>query len=281
LEPLVRRGIVPSVSVKRALALTVLFFFVTLEAEAWPTVIVKCLLRDARRVVPRSLARLIADRESLILDELQRFPPPLNQAFVADLAAGKLGPETLLALQDHAAEAVYRLRHQEVGEGVVRLGATLLIPASLSDPALTAGPEGYPAGVVQEYYAFIEANLDKIPVVLDDPPALKMESSRQLSAYWVTLLERSQVQSPVLRIELFQGGRLVDHRQIDYRSPVFGVASLSYSRAVTGIAATWMALWHEAHGDLTRMRAPIEVRPQAPQPTPPLSPRPPLEAPGP
>jgi hypothetical protein len=71
---------------------------------------------------------------------------------------------------------------------------------------------------------------------------------------------------------------VVDHRTIDFRSPVFGVASLAYSRAVTGIAATWLALWREARGDVTRRRPPSTVAPRerpdaaratpAPQPSP-------------
>src|SRR6185369_9704289 len=138
-------------------------------------------------------------------------------------------------------------------------------------------PAGYPPGVVQEYYAFVTASLDKIPVVLDDPAALKLKRSA-LPAYWQKLIARSRSQSDVIRTELFQNGRVVDHRTIDYRSPVFGVASLSYSRAVTAIAATWLALWREANGDLTRIPATREVRPQEPPAAsatpPPVSPSP-------
>jgi hypothetical protein len=68
-----------------------------------------------------------------------------------------------------------------------------------------------------------------------------MERS-ELGAYWQRLLERSRSQSPVILQELHQRGRLVDQRRLDYRNPVFGVASLAYSRAVNGIAATWMAV---------------------------------------
>ena len=50
-------------------------------------------------------------------------------------------------------------------EGIVKLGALLRIPADLSDPVLSAGPEGYPLGVTREYYTFIFGSLDKIPVV--------------------------------------------------------------------------------------------------------------------
>jgi hypothetical protein len=247
-------------ALRRPILVLVLLVFGARSGGAWPADLVLAMLRDARRLVPQSLSRLLGERESLILDDTQHFPPDLSQAVARDLADGVLQPATLLALQAEAGVSVDLLRHQRVTEGLVRLGATLRIPADLSDPALTAGKEGYPAGVVAEYYAFIEANLDKIPVVLDEAEALKLKDT-DLPAYWQSLLSRSQSQSPVLRTELFQRGRLVDHRTLDYRSPVFGVASLSYSRAVTGIAATWLALWRKAHGDVTRMRAPREIDP--------------------
>jgi hypothetical protein len=233
------------------------------EAAAWPAALMQSLGRDARRLVPRSLARLMAEREPQIIAEAQRFPPELAQALATDLADGVLRPATVAALEGRASEAVELFGEQRVSEGVIKLGALLRIPADLSDPVLSAGNEGYPSGVVREYYAFVEGSLDKIPVVLDDAAALRLRS-RALPAYWQSLLGRSRSQSGVIRTELFQNGRVVDHRTIDYRSPVFGVGSLSYSRAVTAIAATWLALWREANGDLTRIPATREVRPQEP-----------------
>jgi hypothetical protein len=247
-------------------------------AQAWPAALMQSLGRDARRLVPRSLARLMAEREREILEEAQRLPPELVQALAADLGAGVLQPATVAALEGRASEAVELLRQQRASDGVIKLGALLRIPADLSDPVLSAGADGYPSGVVREYYAFVAGSLDKIPVVLDDASALRL-SPRGLPAYWQSILGRSRSQSDVIRIELFQNGRVVDHRAIDYRSPVFGVGSLSYSRAVTAIAATWLALWREANGDLTRIPATREVRPQEPpaaSATPsPVSPAPP------
>lgn len=231
------------------------------QAAAWPTSLMHSLARDARRLVPRSLSQLMAEREPQILEELARFPPPLSRALAADLSAGKLQAETLAALESRTSEAVRLLQQRRVSEGIVLLGSVLRIPADLSDPVLSAGPEGYPAGVVREYYAFVEESLDKMPVVLDDAAALKL-GRRELPAYWQGLLGRSRVQSRVIRIELFQRGRVVDHRTLDYRSPVFGVASIAYSRTVTAIAATWLALWREARGDLTRSPTPVEVGPR-------------------
>jgi hypothetical protein len=228
-------------------------------AGAWPATLLETLARDARRLVPRSLGQLLAQREKEILAEAHR-PSAGVQSLWTDLAGGRLQPATLSALDAEAGQALALLRQQRVTEGIIKLGALYRIPADLSDPVLGAGPDGYPSGVVREYYAFVSASLDKIPVVLDDDRALQMGAGK-LPRYWQGLMERSRLDSPVIRTELFQNGRVVDHRTLDYRSPVFGVGSLAYSRAVTAIAATWLALWREAQGDVTRMAAPRLVRP--------------------
>jgi len=49
----------------------------------------EALQRDARRLVPRSLARLLGEREVQVLEEARRFPPELSQAVAADLALGR------------------------------------------------------------------------------------------------------------------------------------------------------------------------------------------------
>jgi hypothetical protein len=265
--------------VTRPLALLLLGLLQPVPAAAWPGMLVEALNRDARKIVPRSLGRLLFDRETRILEEARRFPTELGLAMATDLSSGTLTPATLEALESHAAEAVDLIRQKRVSDGLVRLGSTLRIAADLADPVLAAGPEGFPPGVVQEYYSFIEANMDKIPVVLEDPQALELERG-SLRSYWQGLLDRSRVQAPVIRTEMFQGGRVVDHRRIDYRSPVFGVASLSYSRAATAIAATWLVFWREVRGDLTRQPQPLVVTPRdgASDPLATPTPRPLLQA---
>jgi hypothetical protein len=230
---------------------------------AWPLSVTESMARDARRLLPRSLAVLMHQHEKEILDAAQRFPPDLAQLMAVDLSAGQLQPETLAALEQHAQEAVELLKERRVTAGVIRLGAVLRIPADLADPALMAGDAGYPSGLTREYYAFVEANLAKIPVVLDDPPALRMGRDR-LAPYWRRVQGRSREDSGVILLEMFRNGRVVDHRTIDFRSPVFGVASLAYSRAVTSIAATWLTLWRSVGGDVTRMPVPGERRAREP-----------------
>ena len=263
----------------RTLAATALLSVLAVDVLAWPATLTQSLIRDARRLVPRSLGQLLLEREDQVIAEAQRFPPELYQAVATDLSSGTLQPETLAALDAHAREAVDLIRQRRVSEGVVRLGALLRIPADLSDPVLAVGPDGYAPGVVREYYAFVEGNLDKIPVVLDDPAALKLERPR-LGRYWQGLVERSRQQSGLIGTELFQRGRVVSHTALDWHSPVFSVASLSYSRAVTAIAATWLVLWRDVRGDVTRQPEPVVVTPRDAPPEAAVSPgpRPEMEA---
>jgi hypothetical protein len=235
------------------------------SAGAWPFSLVERLNRDARRLLPRSLRDLMIDHEQEILAEAQRYPPDQAQTLALDLVDGRLEPASLAIFDARAEEAIGLIRSRRVSEGLVKLGALIRIPADLADPVLSVGPDGYPPGVTGEYYAFVELSLDKIPVVLEDRKVLSLDRSR-LPAYWQRVLDRSREQSPVIRSELFRSGRLVTHRSLDYRSPVFSVASLSYSRAVNAIAASWLAVWREVRGDLTRMPEPGEVKPRDPQP---------------
>lgn len=255
---------------RRAAAVAVALL-VALDASAWPASLQLALVRDACRLVPKSLARLISDREREVVEEAQRFPVDLARLVAGDALQGRLQPETLAVLDGHLAEAVAVLREGHVREGVVRLGATMRIPADLADPGLASGSEGYPPGLTREYYAFIEANLVRLPVTLDEPGALKLERG-EVGPYWQLLLDRSREQSLLLRSDMFRNGRVLDHRGLDWRSPVFAVAQIAYSRAVTGIAATWLALWRQARGDLTRQPAPRLVLPRD---APPLTSSPP------
>ncbi len=72
--------------------------------------------------------------------------------------------------------------------------------------------------------------------------------------------------------DLVRGGHVVSHAQLDFRSPAWAAASVAYSRAVTATAATWIAAWREAHGDLTRMARPRVVAPVDDGPAPPPAP---------
>jgi hypothetical protein len=231
-------------------------------AAAWPPALEQALYRDAQRLLPRSLAVLLRDRELAVLEAARETRPEFT-GFPGELTAGVLLPQTFGAFDAQIGDAADLMQKRQVSAGLVRLGALFRVAADVSDPVLCAEPGAFPPGVVLEYYAFVQKNLPKIPVVLDDRRYLRLGRA-ELPGYWQSLLVRSRLDAPVIRTELFQSGRLVRHDTLDYRSPVFGVGSLAYSRAVNGIAATWLAGWRTARGDLGGTREPRLLEPKDP-----------------
>ncbi len=159
------------------------------------------------------------------------------------------------------------MRERRVSEGLVRMGGLLRVVADLSDPVLAAGPEGWPPGLEREYYALFAANFTEMPVVLDDPRALRL-SRRELGGLLQSLVGRSRAQAPTIRGALVRGERVVSHKALDFHSPAWAVSSLAYSRAVTATAAIWLVAWREVRGDQTRMRQAHEVAPKDAPPRP-------------
>jgi hypothetical protein len=232
------------------------------SADAWPTPINEAIARDARRLLPRGLSMALARREEQVRSEMGRLPESLTRSLATDLLSGHLTPETAAAAQVPMDEALKLFKTRHVSDGLVRLGGLARVPIDLSDAGL-ASDESLPPRVREEYYLFVQANLSKIPVVLSDPHALELARA-DLPAYWQRLLDQSRAETGIIRAEMLRDGAAVDHRTIDYRSPVFVVAALSYSRAVTAVAGTWLAVWREAHGDLSARPRPKEVVPGAP-----------------
>ncbi len=235
------------------------------QAQAWPGDAMTAISRDACRLLPSSLARLLTAREREVQLAAARLAPELASALAQDHASGVLRPETLALVDGEIDQVVLLLREQRVSEGLVRLGGLVRVAGDLSDPVLAAGAGGWPPGLEREYYALFAANFAQMPVVLDDPRALRI-SRRELGGVLQSLVSRSRGQTGTLLTELVRDGRVVSHRALDFRSPAWAVSSLAYSRAVTATAAIWLVAWREVRGDQTRMR---QARPVAPKDAPP------------
>ncbi len=65
------------------------------RAQAWPGEAMLAIGRDACRLLPGSLSRLLADREREVQISAAQLAPELARALARDQAAGALQPETL------------------------------------------------------------------------------------------------------------------------------------------------------------------------------------------
>ena len=77
-------------------------------------------------------------------------------------------------------------------EGLVRLGGLLRIPADLSDPVLSVGPEGWPPGLTREYYALFDGQPRPRCRWCSTTARRSSSTRKELPALWQSLVERSR-----------------------------------------------------------------------------------------
>ena len=98
-------------------------------------------------------------------------------------------------------------------------------------------------------------------MVLVEPDAMRL-SLDALPGFLESVAAKTPEQAARLREEGQEDGRVIAAAAIDFRSPVFAVSSTAYSRSVSAVAATWIALWRAAGGDMTRQKPPQIIKPR-------------------
>lgn len=233
--------------------------------SAWPAELARAIARDARRLVPRSLADILAAQETEVVADARATQMPALPLLYGDLPRGRVSPVTRKAIGGELTARVAAFRGDSFREGVIGLGSVYRLAVDLADPALGAslGTDARAAAIRREFYLFVSANRDKIPLVVAPQDALR-QRLEAIPAFLADVAAATPAQSTRLREEGLEDGRVVSHDEIDFRSPIFAVASTAYSRSVTAVAATWIAVWRAAGGDMTRQKAPQTVSPRLP-----------------
>jgi len=188
--------------------------------------------------------------------------PALSLVY-ADLPKGRLLGPTQAALAREVAERVQALHGPDFRAAVISLGSTYRLAVDLADPSvgLGMGADARAKAIRREFYLFTTSNLDKIPVVLVEPDSMRMKID-EVPAFLARVAAKTPAQAARLREEALEDGRVVAAAEIDFRSPVFAVASTAYSRSVCAVAATWIAVWRSAGGDMRRQKPPRLITPR-------------------
>jgi len=232
---------------------------------AWPADLSQRIARDALRLLPQSLVELFRDNEAEIFADARTSKMKALPLLYADLPKGRLGPDTKTELAGELALRASELQGQDFRAAVIALGASYRLAVDLADPAVGEGlgTDAKARAIRREFYAFLTANLDKIPVVVVSPESMRLDLDR-VPAFLDEVISKTPVQSRLLREEGQEDGRVLRAAEIDFRSPVFAVASTAYSRSVSAVAATWIAVWRKAGGDMQRQKPPRLIRPRPP-----------------
>ena len=238
------------------------------RVEAWPGDLSQHIARDALKLVPRSLAEAFLAHETEIFADARASGMPALTLVYQDLPKGRLADATRQAIALEVAERARALKGQDFRGAVIALGAAYRLAVDLADPGVGSGlgTDGTASAIRREFYLFVAANREKIPLVVVEPGSMRI-GLEAIPGFLAEVSARTPAQSALLRREGQEGGRILPHAGIDFRSPVFAVASTAYSRSVSAVAAVWIAIWRSAGGDMTRQKTPWTINPKPKEPS--------------
>jgi len=213
-----------------------------------------------------------ATRTRMIQDALKVTPPALRSVFERydrDLMRGMIDPSS------HETEEVH-YQHGTPGEGLAAvavngklsearallmgrrslkkftydMGVLAHLSADVSFPLNASDADPREPRYREAYRSYVESKLPRIPFVLDRQPspeldrgdvrAFVMQSARSAARDYATI-------GPAFKDD----GTPSSPDALDERSLPYGVASLSYSRAVNDIVRLWRHLWTSVNGDVS------------------------------
>ena len=234
------------------------------RALAWPGDLSRSIATDAFQLLPKSLADLLVAHQGEIFSEARISKSQALALVYSDLPKGRLGVTTRAALGDEALRCARALQGEEFKAAVISLGSTYRLAVDLADPGVGAGLgiDEKARAIRREFYLYVTSNRDKIPLVVAEPASLKLRLDA-LPGFLGEVMQKASAQAALLRAEGQESGRVLKYTEIDFRSPVFAVASTAYSRSVGAVAATWIAIWRSAGGDLQRQKKLRTITPRA------------------
>lgn len=132
-----------------------------------------------------------------------------------------------------------------VAEFVERLGRIAHLTADLNNPFHVANE---PSRLMQsraDFEGFVDRKLEKFPTVF-----YGLQWPLALHPYLQRAASRTAGYYELLDEEYFRNGTRRSSSEFDDRSSGFGVASLSYSHAVTDVVHVYYHVWKEVGGDV-------------------------------
>ncbi len=136
-----------------------------------------------------------------------------------------------------------------MNEVIQRLGILAHLVADANNPFHVSNEDPRLGESHNDFETYFERRLSKFPTVF-----YGLESNFELSKFLDATFARSAKFYPLMSEEYFRGGMRRTSADFDDKSTAFGVASVSYSRAVTDLVNLYFYIWKEAGGDV-RSRA--------------------------
>jgi hypothetical protein len=207
---------------------------------------------EAARLAPPDLARQIERREreyrAGVLD-------PFRDGDPARHAAGQGGRLEAVIVEeaDRAVEAIRN--HRPFDEVVRQLGVVAHYVADANNPLNTAAGDPRESDYFADYARYVAATEPRLPLVFYGL-APGLEARSDVSPLVAVTVARGRRLYPLVGREYRRIGFARGVGNFDDRSTAFGVASLSFSHAVTDVVRVLRWIWIRAGGIDERSRLP-------------------------
>lgn len=223
----------------------VLLVLFPLTATAWTRASDERIAKKAAALAPPDLSMLIDKFEGDYRAGLVRAQSDegsdIHHFFVLS-RKGRLRE----AIERETRLSVQMIRKGEpMSEVIQRLGILAHLVADANNPFHVANDDPRLSESHNDFETYFERRLARFPTVF-----YGLEPNFQLSPYLDRTFARTARFYPLVREEYFRGGARRTSADFDDRSTAFGVASVSYSRAVTDLVNLYYYIWKEAGGDV-------------------------------
>jgi hypothetical protein len=223
----------------------VLLLLFPLTAGAWTRVSDERIARKAAALAPPDLSMLIDRFEADYRRGLERAQADegsdSHRYFVLS-RKGRLR-ERIEKETRGAIDAVHK--GDPMSTVVERLGGLVHLIADANNPFHVADDNPRLGASQNDYEQYFERRLAKFPTVF-----YGLDPQFRLGSYLDKTFARSAKFYPLVAEEYFRGGERRTSAAFDDRSTAFGIASISYSRAVTDVVNLYYYIWKEAGGDV-------------------------------
>jgi hypothetical protein len=215
-------------------------------AGAWTPETQLTIAREAARLAPADLARQIGKRqgayEAGVLRPFDDTDPDRHRKN-AD-GTGELDR----AVREEVEATVAAIRsHRPFDEIVRRLGAVAHYVADANNPLAASNEDAEAGRYFADYLRYAESALPRFPLVFYGvEPGLERE--RDVSPLIAQALRRGRELYPLIGLEYRKLDFASGIGVFDDRSTAFGVASVSFSHAVTDVAQVLRYIWLRAGG---------------------------------
>lgn len=215
----------------------------SIASAAWPPSAVERIADKSVAMAPPDM-RLVIDKYRPEFRDGMRSDDSHEARHTFTVASGRGALRTMIKSEVEGAIKMLRDR-QAMRDVVARLGFIAHLVADANNPFHVASSDPRLVASQPDFESYFNRKLSKFPTVF-----YGLVQPLRLEEFIDVTLRRSASYYPLLSEEYFRYGERRTSAEFDDRSTAFGVASLSYSHAVTDLVNLYYYIWKEAGGDV-------------------------------